>query len=60
MDMDPEVRHFCVDIDHFESPVYGLGVRPQVIYRITVYFRVKRPCPFWGTTMDENVLLLAL
>jgi hypothetical protein len=28
MDMDPEGGHFFVDIDHFESPVYGLVVRP--------------------------------
>jgi len=29
--MDPEVRHFFVDIGHFESPVYGLAIRPHFI-----------------------------
>jgi len=32
MDMDSKGRHFCVDIDHFESPFYGLVVRPHSIY----------------------------
>jgi len=31
MDIDPEGGHFCVDIDHFESPVYGLVVRPHSV-----------------------------